>query len=188
MLFGHRWGFAAAVLVVSLVSSGRVNPVVRGLSPLVRNHVTEAVAELPQNLRERTWLVYGGFILPQLFKASGLEVVNGSKFVPQLDLWSRMDRSGSYRDVYNRYAHFQFQPQAAGEPFRMDLVQADLVTVTVSPCSADLVQAGIDVVVLPQGMSATDVSCMTRVPSKLEQRGFTIFTRMASDSKRDSEK
>jgi hypothetical protein len=185
MLFRHRWGFAAAVLVVSFVSSGRVNPVVRGLGPLVRNHVTQAVAEIPQNLRERTWLVYGGFILPQLFKASGLEVVNGSKFVPQFALWSRMDRSGSYRDVYNRYAHFQFQPQAAGQPFRMDLVQADLVTVTVSPCSAELAQAGIDVVVLPQSMSAADVSCMTRVSSKLEQRGFTIFTRNASDPQGD---
>jgi len=187
LVFRHRSAFAAAVLVVSIVSAGSVNPVVRGLAPLVRNHVTEAVADLPEYLRERTWLVYGGFILPQLFKASGLEVVNGSKFVPQLDLWSRMDRNGRYRDVYNRYAHFQFQPQASGEPFRMDLVQADLVTVTVSPCSTDLERAGIDVVVLPQSMGSTDVSCMTRVPSSLEQRGFTIFVRGGSDSSLGSE-
>jgi hypothetical protein len=177
ILLGNRVSFAAAVLVISVVSSGRVNPVVRGLGPLVRNHVTEAISEVPPNLRNRTWLVYGGFVLPQLFKAAGLEVVTGSKFVPQLSLWRLLDPSERYRDVYNRYAHFQFAPAATGEVLQMDLVQADLVTVTVSPCAGELARAGIDVVVMPKSQITSDLTCMTKVPSKLDQRGFFIYAR-----------
>lgn len=177
ILRGDRRGFGIAVVVISLVSAGRVNPISRGLAPFMSNYVKSAVAEVPERLRSRPWLVYGGFLLPQLFKAAGLEVVGGSKFVPQLDMWGRMDSSGQFKEVYNRYAHFQFQPQPSEEPMRMELVQADLVTVIVSPCGKEVAEAGIDVVVLPKSLASADMSCMTPVPSQLDQRGYRIYVR-----------
>jgi hypothetical protein len=122
-------------------------------------------------------LVFGGFVVPQLFEASGLQVITGSKFVPDLDFWRTFDLQGRHTEIYNRYAHVVFEPKQDPSTSEMILNQADLITVSTAPCGPDVERTGVNFMILPQTSVALDLSCLQKVPSELEKHGFTIYVR-----------
>lgn len=169
--------FGLVVVGYCAASSFLINPVTQGLHPLLDNRVSAAVQALPEKVRNSRWMVYGDFILPSLFKASGLNVFSGVNYVPRLEDWKKIDADGKFLPVYNRYAHFQFQPAPDPESLSMRLEQADLATVIISPCSAGLEQIGIDVFVLPKHWASSGDACLKHVESDLDAQGLSIFVR-----------
>ncbi len=183
LILKRRGAFGFAVVALTLAASAGVNPVAQGLRPLLNNRVTDAVRALPGRLQTEPVLVFGGFVVPQLFEASGLQVITGSKFVPDLAFWGKIDPTGAYVDIYNRYAHVVFQPAMELSISDMVVNQPDLITVTSAPCGVDLERAGVNFMVLPRAYAALDLSCLHRIPSDLDTSGFEFYVRKSAASR-----
>jgi len=179
-IFQKRAAFGFAIVTLSLATAATINPVVTGLRPLLNNKLTDAVRLLPFRLQSEPVLVFGGFVVPQLFEASGLQVITGSKFVPDLEFWKKLDPDGRHTEIYNRYAHVVFEPKPDPSNSEMILNQADLVTVLAAPCGPDLERAGVNFMILPQASVALDLSCLQKVPSELEKHGLAIYVRSSA--------
>lgn len=172
-IFKKPYAFCVVTIALVLSSAASVNPVVRGLAPLLDNKVSRAINRLPDSLRNGKWIIFGDFILPSLFKAAGVDVLNGAQYVPQLEFWDKLDLSKSNFGIYNRYAHFQFSPKTSGQA-EMNLVQTDLVNIVIDPCHPSLSEAGISRMVLPSGLNP---SCLDKVETILDKEGIGIYKR-----------
>lgn len=181
IIFKNRYSFCVLILIISFSTAAWVNPLSSGIQPLLNNKITSLVEKNP-NLKSKNWLVFGDFILPELFKAAGVNVLSGTKYVPDIPLWRKMDTNNIYSDIYNRFAHFQFEPQHDNLPVEMRLIQADLANVKIAPCGPELASVGIDVMVIPSAWSSYNLSCLTRLPSEIEGSGLIVYTRRTSSS------
>lgn len=182
IVYKNRVLFSINVVLLCLFSNISVNPIHSGLAPLLRNRVTDAVRLVVRESMDSKWLVFGDFVLPSLFKAAGAPVVSGSKYVPDLDMWRVIDSSGRFLPLYNRYAHFQFQPAKEGSPPEIELMQEDLVIVRIAPCSPELEKINANVLVLPRSVRDRDLSCLRKIPTGLDQVGLSIYVRASEFS------
>ena len=139
------WHAMAALAGASALVSLWFNPLVRGGSEVLReNGLAQAILEVDRaHGGESVWVAYGGFVVPNLFRALGVHSVNGVHALPQLELWAPLDPDGAARDVYNRYAHVLFAADG-GEVARFDGAGAyDAFRVHLSPGSEALRALGV---------------------------------------------
>src|SRR5262249_3864238 len=61
---------------------------------------------------------------------------------PQLELWRRLDSSGAYEGIYNRYAHVQLAVAGHGHEATFMSPKDDTMVVTVSPTDPALLSMG----------------------------------------------
>ena len=151
LFFRKRHSFFPAVLLALLtLTHGSVNPVMRGLSPLLESEGFRAVEKIRASDPEGKWIAYHDLILPELVKATGAHVLNGLKIVPDLDFLRRFDPDQQANFVYNRYGHLVCElPESPGEvAFRF--VAADYYVLYLSPGDYQLRQLGCRYVVLPE--------------------------------------
>jgi len=108
----------AAVAIGSLLASAGFNPVVRGGSAyLVENPLSREILEIDRRHGgESVWIAYRSPYLPNLFRAIGVQAINGRHPIPQFELWKRFDPAGRYRWIYNRTANIVVRP-VASRPF-----------------------------------------------------------------------
>jgi hypothetical protein len=118
----------AAALVITNVS---VNPVMRGLAPLLKSPVVARIEAIRAADPAGKWIGYNDLALPQLIKATGADVLNGTKIVPNLQFFRALNPDAE--PIYNRYAHVECMlPGAAGKP-QFRLVQSDYFIVHLAP-------------------------------------------------------
>lgn len=102
----------AAVAVTLFVTASSVinyNPVVRGGYDKISS--TELSQQIvANNSPDSRWLVYGETALINLPRMLGVKCLNGTHSIPQLELWSRFDSSGTSIKEYNRFAHVSALP------------------------------------------------------------------------------
>lgn len=185
IVYKNRVVFSVNVVILCLFPGISVNPIHSGLAPLLHNRVTDAVRIISRDSSGSKWIVFGDFVLPSLFKAAGAPVLNGSKYVPDLDMWRVIDPSERFMPLYNRYAHFQFQPAKDGSPPDIELIQADLVTVRIAPCAPELEKLHANVLVLPRSVRDRDLSCLRKIPTGLDQAGFSVYVRASGAEAHD---
>jgi hypothetical protein len=124
------------LVALSAVSTLWFNPLAVGGAAFLRdNALSQKIAEIDRAAGgETTWVSFGRDDLPNLFRAIGVRALNGVHPIPQLELWKRIDPSGRFRNVYNRYAHVAFVAAASGEP-SFKLHSQDYVIVSIRPNS-----------------------------------------------------
>ncbi len=154
--------FLLALFLACVVPNGLVNPLMRGVPVISESTLVRAVQRFDLK-SEGLWMVIGDARYAQVAKASGRRIVNGSQYVPNLELWGKVDPQGLYRNVYNRYAHVGVRFAAPGEPTRFDLVAPDAWHLTIDPCGGALKALGVTHLVWIEYEAMQRFSCLERV-------------------------
>lgn len=109
----YRW-FPIAFGLLLILSNAPINPVMRGLSPLVDSPAFHEIDRIRAHDPGGGWIVYHTRYFAQLVKATGATIFNGTKVVPELDLLRRINPDAEA--VYNRYANIGCEfPKSPGE-------------------------------------------------------------------------
>ncbi len=124
---------ASLLLLLAVLSTAHVNPLYRGLEPVVGSRIDQALKQ-EQAASPGGWVELGGLYFINLPVANGLPSYSLTMVYPQLNLWHRLDPSGHSSNVYNRYAFVLFT--TAPQPTRFELVQADVISVHYDPCDS----------------------------------------------------
>jgi hypothetical protein len=111
-----RSGFLVSFAALIVMNGAPINPVMRGLSALVQSPAFAVIDRLHRADADGRWLVYEKLEYAQLVKATGAEVLNGAKIVPDLDLMRQLDPDGRYESIYNRYANVRLYLPDGPEP------------------------------------------------------------------------
>jgi hypothetical protein len=120
-IWKRRVIMCAILLLVPLIyANGLVNPIVHGLSGLTGGEVFRWFAEIHHTKPAGKWLVLGGSsrsnALAHLIKATGADVLGGTRCNPDEAMVRVLDPDGSHAEVYNRHAAISFAPGTGSEP------------------------------------------------------------------------
>ncbi len=99
---------AAGLLLIGLGTSAMINPLYRGLSPIIDSKLSRALQQMPNTHDGSEWILLGGGSFTNYLPAQGIPSYSTTYLYPQLDLWHRYDPSGRYSAAYNRYANMGF--------------------------------------------------------------------------------
>jgi len=119
-----RWSLVTLVFFLTLSNAG-VNPIMRGLAPLLKSEAFQAVEETRRKDPDGKWIVFHDFNLAQMVIATGAPVLNGNKIIPDFSFWHQLDPDGVGAPVYNRYANIECElnedsSAASARPFHHD--------------------------------------------------------------------
>lgn len=120
--------------VILLVSSLAVLPINRGMDSLYKKPASQMVQTIVNNDPNAKWIGYGSIVSSQFLIANGAPTVNSINYIPNMDLWNKIDSQQKYQEVYNRYCHVSMI--FTEEETSFTLLQDDLITVNL--CYSDI--------------------------------------------------
>jgi hypothetical protein len=168
----HIRAYALLVAVVALPALA-VNPVNRGLQALLDKPVLAAAADAGGG--SARWLVIGSAIVPQAFKARGLEVFGGTLMLPDYEAMRVLDPGGASSHVWNRYAHVQVD-SAPGLPApRFTLDHLDAYRIELDVCSPRVDALSVDRVAYTTPVPPADLRCLS--PLRAPVDGIALYAR-----------
>ncbi|MBV9007780.1 MAG: hypothetical protein JO354_01255 [Verrucomicrobia bacterium] len=163
----RRWALPATAVALVITNFG-VNPVMRGLSPLLASPVVATVEKIRASDTAGKWIVYNNRFLPQLIKAAGVDVLNGTKIVPDINFFRALDPDAE--PIYDRYAHIECRLPAAQTKPAFQLLHLDYFIVDLAPDLPLLHTAGYRYL------------AMAGAWRDAQEHGFTLIARLrASD-------
>jgi hypothetical protein len=140
--------FCAAFILCLGLNNASVNPLARGLAPLLNAAPSRAIRSLIAQEPSAKWVVYTNVELAQFLKAQGADVLSGLHYVPDLKFCRELDPTGQDEAVYNRYGFANFTLE--GESHRFLTVAPPLYSVAISPIDPVLLASGVHFAVFPQ--------------------------------------
>ena len=144
-------------LSIFLLPNFLINPVSIGLSPVLNKKLVEEVRRIAGKEPEAKWAVWGDFMIPELLKASGINVFNGMKYTPDLEKMEIVDPEKKYIDIYNRFACIEFQPQKdRGSDITFKLIYFDHYAMAIKPSSHKVEELDIKYILLTDTPDKTD--------------------------------
>lgn len=127
---------ASLAMFAVIVCGGLVNPTRIGAEQLDNQSLSNQARTI-QNKHAGLWIVEGpsriGDNIPQLLVANGVPAFNSIQVTPHLSAWRKIDPTGKYANVYNRYAYVAIEicERESAKPFR--LVTPDRIQVSLTP-------------------------------------------------------
>lgn len=108
ILILKKKGKLAVVLIALfvIISGISVNPLAKGLGPIYNNKVSEEIIKI-NAVTKGTWVGANDMTLGNYLIANGVKSYNCVNYYPDFSKWNKIDPSGKYSDIYNRYAHIQ---------------------------------------------------------------------------------
>ena len=146
----HRW-FPIAFGVLLVLSNAQINPLMRGLSPLVDSAAFREIDRIRNSDPSGGWIVYHTRYFAQLVKATGATIFNGTKIVPDLKLLHQLDPGGE--SVYNRYANIGCEFPKSFAEMPSVLVYPDYYILHLAPDLPLLKQSGYRYILIPNEWS-----------------------------------
>lgn len=127
----HTRLFSIALIALSLVIGGLVNPLRTGLG-VIENHTLGQAIKAIAAQDDGAWLVMGRDWVADCFPLMyGAKTVNCTNTYVNQALWDRLDPAGEYRDIYNRYGHMTVRLTQT-EATRVELLYPDSFLVTLN--------------------------------------------------------
>jgi hypothetical protein len=164
-----------AVLIGIVIRNVGVNPVTKGLNPILENPLVMDSKEIHDKDPAARWVLFGDIRLTHLLKSNGINVFNSVKLVPPLTDMKVLDPSGKYDSVYNRYAWITVAPYIGqADTVILRLTNNDGYTIHIDPCSPKLKQLGVDYFVFEQQPKDAEIRCMTKLK---ENQGLFYYKR-----------
>lgn len=173
ILSGNRLAISASVVIAVVIPNCRVNPLMRGFESVTGTPFYKAIREVDPE-RTAVWAVFDTNVGPQLAKTAGVRVLNGNQYAPDLGMYRLFDRSGRYRDVYNRYANIAFEPLAEGSKLEFKLLQPDAWILAVDPCHPAFTKLKVEYIAFYSHRQNLNYSCLELVK---DDPSFLIFKR-----------
>ncbi len=161
----ERWvAVLAPVLLIPLVlANGLVNPLDRGLKVVTESALFRAVQGDP-HLRDGRWLVYShDFTLTGFVLATGADVFNSFKIVPNLPDMAAFDPTGSSIQVYNMSGFTVVRPLLEGQPNKLVKASLGVIEWSVSPTDPALRKVGVRFVAFDEAPDPAMVAKLRRV-------------------------
>lgn len=157
-LFFLKPKFALWLLVfLMIVANSWINPVMRGLGPLTHSEPFKIIEKLRANDPAGKWVVYHDYILGGLVMATGAQVLNGYKIVPDLGFMHRLDPTRAGEWIYNRYAYINCEfPQ--DHSLGASLLNPDLYSLVLPPELPLLRETGCRYIISSEPWSDADNS------------------------------
>jgi hypothetical protein len=153
LFFWNRLRYRLLPVVLGLLlifSNGAINPVVRGLSPLLNSAAFDAIERIHAADPEGKWIVYHTRYFAQLVKATGAAVFNGTKIVPDLSFMRQLDPRGADEFVYNRYANVGCEVPRLSHEASASLVYPDYYIWFLPPDLPALSKSGYRYILIPK--------------------------------------
>ena len=167
------------ILSFMVINNITINPLNKGLSPILKNPIVLATKDIYKNDPAGRWAVFGNQKISNLLKANGLNVFNGVKVVPILKEMSILDPTAKYKEIYNRYAHINlYYHNDVGDNVYFQLNENETVndnyTIIIDPCSEKLKKLGVKYILFTQKPTLPETRCMTLIK---DINGMFIFKR-----------
>src|SRR5581483_1798645 len=145
----RRWLLVALAAAV-LLNGVHVNPVMRGLSPLLQSEAFVKIDNLRKAEPGAGWIFYEDAQLAQLVKATGATVLNGAKIVPEMDLMHELDPTGASTEIYNRFAYINVGIPEDGDAVIFSLTSFNGYEFSLPPEHAALLRRNYRYLVFPR--------------------------------------
>lgn len=119
------------LIIVSLITGVSVRPITKGTDAIDSKPLARQIRNIVKEDRKSKWIAYGGGIVLSGFSiACGAPTINSVNTYPNMELWKKLDPSGKYNEVYNRYAHIDVE--FTDDNTSMELLQADCMKIKLS--------------------------------------------------------
>lgn len=169
----------ALMLIVALlfVTNLRVNPVMRGLAPLLRSKAFEKIENLRVSDPTAKWIVYRQFLISELVLATGAPVLSGNKVLPDFGFLHRLDPGGAGDQIYNRYGYVYCElPGDLRQP-SAHLMNDALYILYLPPDLPLLQEIGCRYLLFPDASAESELYGFARVYAN-ERSGVFIYKRL----------
>jgi hypothetical protein len=134
LLAGRSTSFCGALSAILIITCAFFNPLATNLDHIYDSELARQVLKLNNQSTDRPlWICYGGGHPGVLVTTLGGRSLTGSQWPPQLSIWRRLDKTGVYEEVYNRYALVRATYRPGADAVSFDNTQADLFEVGISP-------------------------------------------------------
>lgn len=115
-------GIIIGITTVAFCTGAFVHPIQKGFDAIYSKPLAREIMNITESNQHQKWVFLGRSIIPQQFLiACGAPTINSVNLMPNMDLWSKLDPTKKYNDVYNRYAHVQVE-------FTFDETSFELIT------------------------------------------------------------
>jgi len=143
-LVENRLALLATILILPQAAIfGHVNPVDRGLRVFESAPLFRVVQGSPE-LRRHRWIVYTGSVAATgFFSAVGCEIVNGLKYVPDLETLTVFDPTGAQHNLINRSMWLLAEPEYGSRSAGFEPLPPNIVVWRVSPLDPALRRIGV---------------------------------------------
>ncbi len=148
LILSHaRFLFSTIIVALVLWSNFMINPIAKGMPSLFDKDLMRVVTEIRKNDPDAKWIAYGSNILANYLIATGVNVISGTKFIPDLEMMKVFDPTLAKKSVYNRFAHVHclpFNPDSKNpNDIKFIIDNEDAYTLCVSPRSEQLAKIGV---------------------------------------------
>lgn len=126
-----------AVTAAVTIPGLSVLPVTRGLDSVLEKPASFAVQEIVNESPDAKWIALGGIAPPQFLISNGASTINSNNYIPNMELWRKLDPDGDDNEVYNRYSHVEVQLTEGNTDF--ELISEDYIRLILSYSDFDTV-------------------------------------------------
>jgi hypothetical protein len=164
------------VLISMVIANLSINPVTKGLDPILENPVYKAVDEIYKKDPLARWTLFGNTRLTHILKATGINMFNTVKMVPPMKDMKFLDPAGVYDSIYNRYAWMKMNKLIGYNDtvvFRQTF--NDGYSIFVDPCSLKLKQLNVKYFAFDYVPEQAEIRCMIKLA---DVSGVLIYKRI----------
>ena len=162
--FQYRLPVFCAGILLFVLPNIRINPVSKGLSPIIEHPLYQTVQSLHKQEPNARWVVYGSQFISYLVTATGVNLLSGVKFVPPRAIYKVLDPQMKRDSAYNRYAHTVYTSFINGtDSVYIQNNFEDGCMVAMDPCSPRLKQLNVKYIIFDHATQPVETRCMKSV-------------------------
>ena len=156
------WFFALLIPLLLFANAG-VNPVVAGLNSIRGKDIYKFAREKKKENPDARWIFFGKLPVDNILEAAGVNIINGTKYSPDLPLMEKLDPEKKFVSVYNRYAYVKFYSSSDKETISFNLEKTDKYSVSADPCSRAIKDIGVDFAAIQGDVKKYNLDCLDPV-------------------------
>ena len=97
------------ITIVMCFTSLTINPIRQGTGIIDNSPIIKGVKQI-DSVDKGVWITEGmGYPATNYIINAGVKNINGTNTYPNLKLWKKLDKNGTYKYIYNRYAHINMK-------------------------------------------------------------------------------
>lgn len=128
----EKWRNAAMIVmsVAVIVTGYSVNPLMYGTEAVTSRPVAKEISRIAAEDSEGKWMALSSGVVGNYMVACGAPTINSVNYVPNMEMWKKLDPAGADDEVYNRYAHINIE--LTNKETTMELAQTDFINLFLS--------------------------------------------------------
>lgn len=111
-----------------------VNPIMVGTDAIFSKPLAKEISKLVEEDSDARWVGLNSIVTPQYLLACGAPTINSINYIPNYDLWKKLDPEKKYEEIWNRYSHMVIE-LGTEESSSYELLSPDSIKLTL--CKTD---------------------------------------------------